>query len=51
MSHSDFMRMTDDAAWIFLEEMAEKTMQWGGFNEKLPATNSTTTSRSGIQFD
>jgi len=33
MSHGDFMRMTDVAAWIFLEEMAEKTMQWEGFNE------------------
>ena len=28
--------------------MAEKTMQWEGFNEKQPTTNSTTTSRSGI---
>jgi len=24
MSHGDFMRMIDDATWIFLEEMAEK---------------------------
>ena len=48
MSHGDFMRMTDDAAWIFLEEMVEKTIQWEGFNEKPPTTNSTTTLRSGI---
>ena len=34
MSHGDFMRMTNDAAWIFLEEMVEKTMQWEGFHEK-----------------
>jgi len=26
MSHEDFMRMTDDDEWTFLEEMAEKTM-------------------------
>ena len=33
---------------IFLKEMAEKIMQWEGFNEKPPTTNLTTTSRSGI---
>ena len=48
MSHGDFMRTTDDVAWIFLEEIAEKTMQWKAFNEKPPTINSTTTSRSGI---
>jgi len=48
MSHGDFMRMTDDIAWIFFEEMTEKIMQWEGFNEKPPTTNSTTTLRSGI---
>ena len=31
-----------------LEEMAEKTMQWEGFNEKPPTTNSTTPSRSVV---
>ena len=48
MSHSDFMRMTDDAAWKFLEKIAKKTMQWEGFNKKPPTTNSITTSRSGV---
>ena len=48
MSHGDFMRKTDDATWIFLEEMIEKTMKWEGFNEKPPTTNSTTTSRSDV---
>ena len=28
------MRMTEDDAWKFLEETAEKTMQWEEFNEK-----------------
>ena len=46
MSHGDFMRKTDDATWIFLEEIAEKTMQWEGFNEKPPTTNSM--SKSGM---
>jgi len=28
--------------------MAEKIMQWEGFNEKPPTINSTTTSRNGV---
>ena len=39
MSHGDFMRMTNDDAWMFLEEMAEKTMQWEGFSEKSSTKN------------
>ena len=46
MSHGDFTRKIDDDAWIFLEEMAEKTMQCEWFNEKPPTT--TSTSRSGM---
>jgi len=34
MSHGDFMSMNEDDAWKFLEDMAEKTMQWEGFKEK-----------------
>jgi len=40
MSQGDFKRMIDDA-WTFLEEMAEKTIQWEGFYEKSSIINMT----------
>ena len=46
MSHGDFMNMTDEDAWNFLEEMAEKTMQWEGFREK--AMSAITTEKGGL---
>ena len=42
MSHDDFMRMTNESALQFLEEMADKTMQWEGFREKTSSTTSAT---------
>jgi len=32
------MRITEDDAWKFLKEMAEKTMQWKRINEKSSTT-------------
>ena len=40
MSHGDFMAMTEESAWEFLEKLANKTMQWEGFREKVASTNS-----------
>ena len=34
MSHREFMMMTKDNAWKFVEDMTEKTMQWEGFTER-----------------
>ena len=40
---------TDAEAWKFLEDLAEKTMQWEGFNEKAPThRESTNPSKGGI---
>ena len=50
MSHGDFMRMTENDAWRFFEEMAEKGMQWEGFSKKLLTTTSSTTSKSGMHL-
>ena len=41
MSHEDIMRITEDEAWKFLEEMAEKIMQWEGLNAKSSTITST----------
>jgi hypothetical protein len=46
MSHDNFMGMTDESAWQFLEEIAEKTMQWEGFREK--ASSTTLATKGGI---
>jgi len=45
MSHKDFMMTTKDDARKFLEDMAEKTMQWEGFTER---SSTTPTSRGGV---
>jgi len=45
MSHWDFMGITEDDAWKFLDEMMKKTMQWEGFNEK---SSTTLASKGGI---
>ena len=44
ISHGDFLMMTDADAWKFLEDLAEKTMQWEGFNKKLAMS----TAKAGI---
>ena len=48
MSHENFMRMTKDKAWKFIEEIAKKTMQWVGFHEKSLTINPT--SKGGLHL-